>query len=74
MKVENNQRVFIYSGQDRSGKQVSGQIAAESKLRALDLVRKLGIAADKVAPKPTFTLESLNRKAINPDEIVSFTI
>ena len=73
MQVSNNQRVFIYSGQDRSGKQVSGQVSAENKLLAKGLVRKLGVAADKVAPKPTLTLESLNRKVINSDEIVSFT-
>ena len=73
MQVSNNQRVFIYSGQDRSGKQVSGQVSAENKLVAKGLVRKLGVAADKVAPKPTLTLESLNRKVINSDEIVSFT-
>ena len=73
MQVSNNQRVFIYSGQDRSGKQVSGQVSAENKLVAKGLVRKLGVAADKVAPKPTLTLESLNRRIINSDEIVSFT-
>ena len=73
MQVSNNQRVFIYSGQDRSGKQVSGQVSAENKLLAKGLVRKLGVAADKVAPKPTLTLESLNRRIINSDEIVSFT-
>jgi len=73
MQVSNNQRVFIYSGQDRSGKQVSGQVAAENKLLAKGLVRKLGVAADKVAPKPTLSLESLNHKVINSDEIVSFT-
>ena len=73
MQVSNNQRVFIYSGQDRSGKQVSGQVSAENKLVAKGLVRKLGVAADKVVPKPTLTLESLNRKVINSDEIVSFT-
>jgi len=72
MQVSNNQRVFIYSGQDRSGKQVSGQVAAENKLLAKGLVRKLGVAADKVAPKPTLSLESLNHKVINSDEIVSF--
>ena len=73
MQVSNNQRVFIYSGQDRSGKQVSGQVSAENKLLAKGLVRKLGVAADKVAPKSTLTLELLNRKVINSDEIVSFT-
>ena len=73
MQVSNTQRVFIYSGQDRSGKQVNGQVAAENKLLAKGLVRKLGVAADKVAPKPTLTLESLNRRVINSDEIVSFT-
>ena len=73
MQVINTQRVFIYSGQDRSGKQVNGQVAAENKLLAKGLVRKLGVAADKVAPKPTLTLESLNRRVINSDEIVSFT-
>ena len=73
MQVSNNQRVFIYSGQDRSGKQVNGQVAAENELLAKGLVRKLGVAADKVAPKPTLTLESLNRRVINSDEIVSFT-
>ena len=73
MQVSNNQRVFIYSGQDRSGKQVSGQVSAENKLVAKGLVRKLGVAADKVAPKSTLTLELLNRKVINSDEIVSFT-
>ena len=73
MQVSNNQRVFIYSGQDRSGKQVSGQVSAENKVLAKGLVRKLGVAADKVVPKPTLTLESLNRKVINSDEIVSFT-
>jgi type IV pilus assembly protein PilC len=36
-------------------------------------VRKIGVAADKIAPKPKFTLESLNRRTINSDEIVSFT-
>ena len=73
MQVSNTQRVFIYSGQDRSGKQVNGQVAAENELLAKGLVRKLGVAADKVAPKPTLTLESLNRRVINSDEIVSFT-
>ena len=73
MQVSNTQRVFIYSGQDRSGKQVNGQVAAENELLAKSLVRKLGVAADKVAPKPTLTLESLNRRVINSDEIVSFT-
>jgi len=73
MQVSNTQRVFIYSGQDRSGKQVNGQVAAENELLAKGLVRKLGVAADKVAPKPTLTLESLNRRGINSDEIVSFT-
>ena len=73
MPVSNTQRVFIYSGQDRSGKQVNGQVAAENELLAKGLVRKLGVAADKVAPKPTLTLESLNRRVINSDEIVSFT-
>ena len=73
MQVSNTQRVFIYSGQDRSGKQVNGQVAAENKLLAKGIVRKLGVAADKVAPKPTLTLESLNRRVINSDEIVSFT-
>ena len=73
MQVSNTQRVFIYSGQDRSGKQVNGQGAAENELLAKSLVRKLGVAADKVAPKPTLTLESLNRRVINSDEIVSFT-
>ena len=73
MQVSNTQRVFIYSGQDRSGKQVNGQVAAENELLAKSLVRKLGVAADKVAPKPTLTLESLNRRGINSDEIVSFT-
>ena len=73
MQVSNTQRVFIYSGQDRSGKQVNGQVAAENELLAKGLVRKLGVAADKVAPKSTLTLESLNRRVINSDEIVSFT-
>ena len=73
MQVSNTQRVFIYSGQDRSGKQVNGQVAAENELLAKSLVRKLGVAADKVAPKSTLTLESLNRRGINSDEIVSFT-
>ena len=73
MQVSNTQRVFIYSGQDRSGKQVNGQVAAENELLAKGLVRKLGVAADKVAPKPTLTLESLSRRGINSDEIVSFT-
>jgi type IV pilus assembly protein PilC len=69
----NINNVFIYSGQDRSGKQVNGQIAAENKLLAEEMVRKLGIAADKVAPKPKITLASLNQRTINSDEIVSFT-
>ena len=73
MQVSNTQRVFIYSGQDRGGKEVNGQVAAENELLAKGLVRKLGVAADKVAPKPTLTLESLNRRVINSDEIVSFT-
>ena len=73
MQVSNTQRVFIYSGQDRGGKEVNGQVAAENELLAKGLVRKLGVAADKVAPKPTLTLESLNRRGINSDEIVSFT-
>ena len=73
MQVSNTQRVFIYSGQDRSGKQVNGQVAAENELLAKGLVRKLGVAADKVAPKPTLTLESLNPRVINSDKIVSFT-
>ena len=69
----NINNVFIYSGQDRSGKQVNGQIAAENKLLAEEMVRKLGIAADKVAPKPKITLASLNQRTINSDEIVNFT-
>ena len=69
----NINNVFIYSGQDRNGKQVNGQIAAENKLLAEEMVRKLGIAADKVAPKPKITLASLNQRTINSDEIVSFT-
>ena len=73
MEASDNRKVFIYSGQDRSGKQVNGQITAENKLLAEEMVRKLGVAADKVAPKPKFTLESLNRRTINSDEIVSFT-
>ena len=73
MRGDNNQRVFIYSGRDRKGKKVSGQVGAENKQVAADLVRKLGIAAEKIAPKPTVTLESLSRRAINSDEIVSFT-
>jgi type IV pilus assembly protein PilC len=73
MEASDNRKVFIYSGQDRSGKQVNGQITAENKLLAEEMVRKLGVAADKIAPKPKFTLESLNRRTINSDEIVSFT-
>ena len=73
MRGDNNQRVFFYSGRDRKGKKVSGQVGAENKQVAADLVRKLGIAAEKIAPKPTVTLESLSRRAINSDEIVSFT-
>ena len=69
----NINNVFIYSGQDRNGKQVNGQIAAENKRLAEEMVRKLGIAADKVAPKPKITLASLNQRTINSDEIVSFT-
>jgi|TARA_B110000196_G_scaffold93543_1_gene80886 type IV pilus assembly protein PilC len=73
MEASDNRKVFIYSGQDRSGKQVNGQITAENKLLAEEMVRKIGVAADKIAPKPKFTLESLNRRTINSDEIVSFT-
>lgn len=73
MEASDNRKVFIYSGQDRSGKQVNGQITAENKLLAEEMVRKLGIAADKVAPKPKITLASLNQRIINSDEIVSFT-
>ena len=73
MEASDNRKVFIYSGQDRSGKQVNGQITAENKLLAEEMVRKLGIAADKVAPKPKITLASLNQRTINSDEIVSFT-
>ena len=69
----NINNVFIYSGQDRNGKQVNGQIAAENKRLAEEMVRKLGIAADKVAPKPKITLASLNQRTINSDEIVNFT-
>ena len=73
MEASDNRKVFIYSGQDRSGKQVNGQITAENKLLAEEMVRKLGVAADKVAPKPKITLASLNQRIINSDEIVSFT-
>ena len=73
MEASDNRKVFIYSGQDRSGKQVNGQITAENKLLAEEMVRKLGVAADKVAPKPKITLASLNQRTINSDEIVSFT-
>ena len=73
MEASDNRKVFIYSGQDRSGRQITGQITAENKLLAEEMVRKIGIAADKIAPKPKFTLESLNRRTINSDEIVSFT-
>ena len=73
MEASDNRKVFIYSGQDRSGKQVNGQITAENKLLAEEMVRKIGVAADKVAPKPKITLASLNQRMINSDEIVSFT-
>ena len=73
MEASDNRKVFIYSGQDRSGKQVNGQITAENKLLAEEMVRKIGVAADKVAPKPKITLASLNQRIINSDEIVSFT-
>ena len=73
MEASDNRKVFIYSGQDRSGKQVNGQITAENKLLAEEMVRKLGVAADKIAPKPKITLASLNQRIINSDEIVSFT-
>lgn len=73
MEASDNRKVFIYSGQDRSGKQVNGQITAENKLLAEEMVRKIGVAADKIAPKPKITLASLNQRIINSDEIVSFT-
>ena len=44
MEASDNRKVFIYSGQDRSGKQVNGQITAENKLLAEEMVRKLGVA------------------------------
>lgn len=73
MQVNTNTIIFTYSGQDRSGNQVNGQVSAENKMLAQQMVRKLGVAADKIAPKPRITFASLNQKTISPDEIVNFS-
>jgi type IV pilus assembly protein PilC len=73
MLFDDNTTIFIYSGQDRSGKQVNGQIVAENKIFAQKMIRKLGIAAEKVTPKRNITFASLNQKKITSDEIVNFS-
>lgn len=73
MPSDDNTTIFIYSGQDRSGKQVNGQVTAENKILAQQMIRKLGIAAEKVAPKRNITFASLNQKKITSDEIVNFS-
>ena len=73
MPIDDNTTIFIYSGQDRSGKQVNGQVSAENKMLAEKMVRKMGVAADKVEPKRNITFESLNRRTITSDEIVNFS-
>jgi len=73
MPIDDNITIFIYSGQDRSGKQVNGQVSAENKILAEQMVRKMGVAADKVAPKRNITFASLNQRTITSDEIVNFS-
>ena len=73
MPIDDNTTIFIYSGQDRRGKQINGQVSAENKMLAEQMVRKMGVAADKVAPKRNITFASLNQRTITSDEIVNFS-
>jgi len=73
MAASDTEKVFIYSGHDRTGEKVNGQVKAANKVLASNMVRELGVAVEKIAPKRSFSLASLNSKPIGTDEIVNFT-
>lgn len=73
MAAKDTTKTFLYSGLDRNSEKATGQITANNLQQAKDMVRKLGVAADRISPKSSLSWASLNTKPITAENITNFS-